>query len=452
MEQQTLKYKHNAPLRGKNRKVRIEQVYDMDNLVNADKKARRRKTGNRGVVKFDCNRELYFNRLHKAIKEHKYRTSPGHEVKQLCPCGKVRILHKLPYYPDHIVHHALMQTIMPILNRYYYYDSSASVEGKGIHFAEKRTAKWIDKNKSAGRIYYAKMDFVKFYHKIDQKKCFESLMCVFGNKGIRYLLHEVVTACESGLGIGLYPIQPIANFYMCSMCRDLMRRFDVFVEIYCDDIVIMSKDKKQVWKAVRYVQEYAEKVLCQPLHENVGVQIIDETHFLDFVGYRFYINHTLLRKRMKIKFKKKMYRLHDPLRRYRVAVSYKGWLEHCNGLSLWRSVMKMKSFNELKIPKFERRDSNGNRILEGTKIAIAMLLDQPLEFLDVEMSVKSKFNKPTAIVQVQTEQGKKFKFFTSGPRLLQIFQYVIDKRDALPFKGRIVNNNNAGYPDYDIID
>ena len=44
--------------RGKNRKVRIEQVYDRENMLLADRRARRGKSKNKGVVIFDANREI----------------------------------------------------------------------------------------------------------------------------------------------------------------------------------------------------------------------------------------------------------------------------------------------------------------------------------------------------------------------------------------------------------
>lgn len=238
----------------------------------------------------------------------------------------------------------MMRVLMPYLIRYYYQESAASIKGRGMHYAARRTARWIDEHKSYGRIYYIKRDFVKFYHNIRQDKIYDHLCKLFGNEGIRYLIKEAVTVCEDGLGIGLFPIQPFANSYTSPLCRIFMRRFKVHIEIYCDDIVILGTDKKEVWKASRFIDEYAEKVMMQPLHENVGMQIIDERHFLDFVGYRFYFNHTLLRKKMKIKFRRAMARIKDPVRRYQVAMSYKGWLMHCDGFNLWRSVMHAKTY------------------------------------------------------------------------------------------------------------
>lgn len=453
MAEQELAYKRKARLRGKNRKVRVEQVYDLVNLRIADHEARKGKDGpkkyHKGVRLFDKDAENLLKKLSDDIKQENYHTSEGHECSRRCPCGKVRTLHKLPYYPDHIEHHALMQVIFPILMRYYYYDSSASIKGKGMHFAQKRTEKYIDKNKWAGRIYYAKMDFVKFYHNIDQMKCYDALAKQFGNKGIRYLIWEVLTTCNEGLGIGLYPIQPMTNFYTCAMCRMVMSLFDVWIEIYCDDIVIYGISKKEVWKAVNFVLDYAKDEMCQPVHDGIGVQIIDENHRVDFVGYQYFFNHTWIRKGMKNKFKRKMHNTVDPMRRYRSATSYKGWLLHCNGFRLWCCVMGMKSFKELGVPTFEKLDADGRRMLEGTKVSASMIAEREITFRDIETNVKSNFKKPAAIVQVE-ENGMKFKFFTCNQGLIKTLSYC-KENDMFPFRGKLHRQNpNAGLPDYTI--
>lgn len=454
MAEVELAYKRKARLRGKNRKVRIEQVYDMQNLITADHEARKGKRGHKGVREFDKDKEGNLQLLHKMIKEETYHTSPGHECVRHCPCGKDRLLHKLPYFPDHIDHHALMQVIMPVLLKYYYYDSAASIKGKGMHFAARRTERWIDENKDAGRLYYAKLDFVKFYHLINQLLIYQFLCTIFGNKGIRYLLWEVVTACDQGLGIGLYPIQPIANAYTCPLCRLLMRKFRVRIEIYCDDVLIMSRWKKEVWKAINFVQWYAREVMRQPLHENIGVQIIDTTHRVDYVGYQYFFCHTLLRKKMKCKFKQRMSQLKDEMLRYQVATSYKGWMMHCDGFNLWCAVMKMKSFKELGVPAFEKKDADGRRMLEGTRVSMESLEGHEIAFLDVEFDVRSKYdgkkNEPkySAVVQVE-EYGKKKKFFTNNPKLQDTLRYVKDN-GMFPFKGTLVPTNKTGLPDYEI--
>lgn len=449
MTECVLSYRRKRVRRGKNRHVTLQGVCDPANLREAEREARKGKKAHKGVRIFDRDAEANLARLASDIGGLRFRTSPGHECVRRCPCGKERILHKLPYFPDHIMQHALMRRIMPVLVRSYYYDSYASIKGKGMHFAAKRIERYIDENKDAGRLYYAKLDFKKFYHNIVQEKIWRSLAAKFTDKGIRHLIREVITACEEGLGIGLFPIQPFANYYTGALCRGVMARFKVRVFIYCDDIALIGRDKREVWKAVNYVRDYAEKVMEQPLHENAGVQIIDSTHFLDMVGYRFYFGHTLLRKRMKNRFKRKMHNLKDPMRRYRAAMSYKGWLMHCDGFNLWRRITGMKTFSEMNVPSFEKRDADGKRLLDGIRTSASMLADREIVFTDVELDVKSKYKKMAAVVQVE-ENGRKYKFFTCNHKLIETLRYI-NAHDGFPFRGTLVRtNNNGGLPDYAI--
>ena len=99
MEERELAYKRKARLRGKNRKIRIEMVADPVNVALADKKARKGKANHKGVKIFDRSKNENLDKLIKDMLEGKFVTSPGHTCQRLCPCGKVRTLFKLPYFP-----------------------------------------------------------------------------------------------------------------------------------------------------------------------------------------------------------------------------------------------------------------------------------------------------------------------------------------------------------------
>ncbi len=437
-------------IRGKHRNVKLQQVVTMANLEQAVSEARRGKSRNKGVLIYDRTPRENLERLQHDLSTMEYHTSEGHECWRRCPCGKTRKLHKLPFYPDHIAHHALMQVLMPHLIRALYQESGASVKGRGIHYTSKRTARWIDEHKGAGRIYYCKMDFVKFYESVDQQRIYDALCRMFHDDGIRYLLSEVITACEKGLGIGLYPIQTLTNFYMSRLCREVCGKYKVKVEVYCDDVVILGLDKKEVWRAVNYVKGYAERMMNQPLHTGYSVQIIDEHHALDFVGYKFFLNHTLLRKRMKVKFRHKMRTLTDPTRRYHVATAYKGWLMHCDGLNLWRRVMNMKSFKDLHVPIQERLDSDGKRMLDGTRVRMSQIAGRNIIFHDAEFGVRSKMSDTAKATVVQVEDnGIMYKFFTNNAQLGETLRYCKDNV-LFPFRGTLVSRGNPGKPDYTI--
>lgn len=449
-----LAYKRKARLRKKNRKVKVNLVSNMTNLNIAVRRSRKGKEGKKGVVEFDKDYNGNLLKLQKSINDGTFHTSKGREVSKRCPCGKVRRLLILPYYPDHVEQHGLMQVLMPPLVKYLYIESGASVKGRGMIYAKRRTERWIDENKWCGRIFFIKLDFIKFYHNVDQFVIYDVLCAFFTDKGIRRLLHEVIFALPQGLGIGLYPIQTLTNFFMSILCRIVSAKFDVKVEIYCDDMVILSKDKAEVWKAVNFIKQYAHDVMHQELHNNIGMQIIDETHFLDYVGYRFYFNHTELRKRMKEKFKKKMHNLRDPMRKYRVAMSYKGWLMHCDGFNLWRQTTGMDSFDDFKMPTFEERDADGKRIFQGRKGNIGMILNQPMTILDVEFGVKSQYGKKglANLIQVQCG-GITYKVRSNNSYLEKQLQWFVDNKH-IPLKGwKFINWNmtGVGNPDYRIV-
>lgn len=444
-----LAYIQKAGKRGKNRKARITEVAQWDNLLLADKEASKGKARHKGVRIHRAQAESDLKKLQAAILGRTYRTSEGRECELMCPCGKKRLLHKLPYYPDHICHHALMQVMFPVLMKAYYVDSAASIKGRGMHYAARRLRRYIDENGDAERLYYVKLDFTKFYHNISQRKIYGSLAKKFGDSGVRYLIHEAVTACKRGLGIGHYTIQPFVNYYTSALCREIQGTYKVRLLIYCDDMVIIGRNKHEVRKAYRHVQRYAARVMGQAMHKGVGIQVVDERHFVDFVGYRFYLTHTALRKRMAVKFKRKMHRLTDPMRRYEVANAYRGWLRHCDGFNLWKKIMGMKSFKELQIPERVNRDAEGKRIFEATRTPISALEGRELTFLDAEFDVKSKFEGKTSTVVMVEDGLRRYKFFTSDANLKYVFECVVEQ-GAFPFTGKIVRRKDCNSNAYTI--
>lgn len=448
-EVKELAYKRKRQLRGKNRKLRFESVTTTANLEFADKNARKGKGHHKGVMIYDARKQENLNALKVRLENMEYHTSPGHITMRKCPCGKVRKLHKLPYYPDHIVHHAVMQCLFPTLYDYFYFDSYASVPGKGMHFAARRVNRFISLHRNED-IFYVKLDFVKFYENIDQVIIYLMMCKTFGNRGIRYLIKEILTACEVGLAIGHYPIQPFANYYTSRMIREIQKDgCKVSIMVYCDDIVVMGTDKKEVWRVVNAIKDYANNVMHQPLHSNIGMQKVTEKRSLDFVGYQFFKNRILMRKRMKKKFARKMSKLKDPVRRYQIATAYKGWLMHCNGLNLWQTIMRMRRFSDLKIEDFIARDAEGKRLFDAKSRSVGELAGEKLTFTDVEFGVKSKYDKYTIVILAKDSNGRDVKCLTSSPRLIHIFKQVKEANE-FPFEGEFYNRNKTGKTEYDI--
>ena len=96
----------------------FNRIISYENLVRAEKKARLGKTKRYGVKKFDRNPHENLVRLQKALIEDTYRTSEYCVYTIIADRGnKEREIYRLPYYPDRIVHHAIMNVIEPYLDR-----------------------------------------------------------------------------------------------------------------------------------------------------------------------------------------------------------------------------------------------------------------------------------------------------------------------------------------------
>ena len=445
-----------AGIPGKNRQVKLEQVYAWDNLVAAEKEARRGKSHKYGVRKFDRNREENLLKIQQMLMDGTYRTSKVKEEEQYCPCGKVRKLAKVPYCPDHIVHHALMRVIGPVITRSYYFDSAASIKGRGTEFSRRRVRRFIDQHKGSD-IVFAKMDFTKFYQNIVQGLVYEELCRMFRDGGIRWLLREVVTAIGEGLGIGLFPIQPIANLHLNRLDRLVGegKKGRIHLYRYCDDLLIVGFDTKEVWQAVETVRRYAADVLRQPLHTNVNVEHVTNRTGIDFVGFVFYRDYTLIRKRMKQRFRRKSRRLEQRIAagdtqavvlKQQVLASYKGWLMHCNGHNLWKKITGMKNFSELNIKK-ESVSKDGQKFYDVPTVSCGFLVGRSIVVKDFQEGVKTKNGDGRFVVLIM-EGDHDCKFLTNNPRLKDVLTQCREQ-DAFPFratlKSRALNGNKIDY-------
>lgn len=122
---------------------RIGHLYDkiisIENLQRADEKARCGKTHTYGVRVHDKNREANILALHEALLTKTYRTSNYDIFTVYEP--KERIIYRLPYYPDRIVHHAIMNVLEPIWVKTFTHNTFSCIKGRGIEGC----ARYVDK-------------------------------------------------------------------------------------------------------------------------------------------------------------------------------------------------------------------------------------------------------------------------------------------------------------------
>lgn len=216
-----------------------------------------------------------------------YRTSPYEIFTKICG-EKEREIYKLPYFPDRIVHWAIIQVVEPIfLNRLNGCTHSA-IPNKGIHSAFKQLDKYMRKDVE-GTKYCLKLDVKKFYPSIDHILLKQMYRTPFKDPNLLWLLDEIIDSTEGdkGVPIGNYLSQYSGNLFLSKFDRWIKEKLRVKYYIrYMDDIVILHSDKGYLRRLLREINKY---------FENINLEVKDDyqvfpsrTRGIDFVGYRHF--------------------------------------------------------------------------------------------------------------------------------------------------------------------
>lgn len=276
--------------------------------------------------------------LHLALKEERYQTSEYTTYKIYEP--KERIIFRLPYYPDRITHHAIMNIMEPVWTKIFTKDTYSCIKGRGIHTLVKRLQKDL-RNDPQGTIYCAKMDIKKFYPSIDHDILKKIIRKKLKDKSLLKLLDEIIDSAE-GVPIGNYLSQFFANLYMAYFDHWIKEELRVkYYYRYADDIVILSDSKGQLRSWILAIKIYLSNVLNLRLKDNYQIYPV-ESRGVDFVGYVCYHDHILLRKGIKLK----LFGLIEAYQKRIISkeklqlklASYFGWLKYCNSKNLLKQI------------------------------------------------------------------------------------------------------------------
>jgi RNA-directed DNA polymerase len=307
-----------------------QRICSVENLQLADSIARKGKLTQPGVIDHDRNRETNIKDLHRMLVDKTYKTSEYTTFTIYEP--KERIIFRLPYFPDRIVHHAVMNILEPIFISTFTADTYSCIKKKGIHAAA--AAVRIALRDIPGTRYCLKLDIKKFYPNVDHEILKQLLRRKIKDADLLWLLDGIIDSAE-GLPIGNYLSQYFANFYLTYFDHWLKEQLRLkYYFRYADDMVILSDSKEQLHQLLDKISRY--------LNENLKLQVKDNYQIfsvssrgIDFVGYVFYHTHTLLRKSIKQSFARMLRRNKNP----QSIASYRGWAVHCNSKNLLKKLL-----------------------------------------------------------------------------------------------------------------
>ncbi len=316
------------------------KIYDIHNVAIADQFARLGKENKYGVIKHDKHRKEEDIAIAESLKNDNFKVS-NYKISTIYE-PKKRILKKLPYAPDRIIQWAIMIHLVPIWDKVFIKNTYSCIRGRGLHLCKNDVYNAL-KNNPEDTIYCLKFDIKKFYDSVRNSILKIIIQKKIKDKLVLSWLDKIIDSCD-GIPIGNYTSQYFANLYLSYFdhyCKELLRIKYYFR--YADDIVILSSNKKQLWKWYNYIKNYLNYNLELEIKYNYQVFPVDKRG-IDFVGYKIYRTHILLRKSIKLKMKELCNNyckgLIDKEHFIASMASYVGWCKHCNSRNLLNKLEK----------------------------------------------------------------------------------------------------------------
>ena len=295
------------------------QVYAFENLLQAARQAQRGKRFLPATLAFNHRIETELLRLQRELQTGTYRPGPFRSFTIRDP--KPRLISAAPYR-DRVVHHALCNIIEPIYERCFIFDSYACRKNKGSHAAVNRCSQFMQ-----GADYALKCDIRKYFASVDHAILKQLLRRKIGCTPTLTLIDLLIDhriplepandyfagddlftplTRQRGLPIGNQTSQFFANVYLDPLdhfvkeemgCRRYTR--------YVDDFVVLDDDKANLWRLRDSISQFLQECLRLHLHPRKQT-VTPVTQGIDFLGYRVYPRHRLLRRASGYRFQRNL--------------------------------------------------------------------------------------------------------------------------------------------------
>ena len=266
--------------------------------------------------------------------------------------NKERNISVVPFYPDGVIQQCIVEAMRPILERNMYQWSCASLPNRGIKRASLRTRRLLkDKQKTK---YCLKLDIHHFYPSIDHDILYNKLEYKIKDTEFINLIRSIIDTSDNGLPIGFYLSQWLSNFYLEDtdwFINDL-DGVNGYVR-YMDDMVILGSNKRKMHKILAKLQE---QLLTIGLELKGNYQLFPvDSRGIDFVGFRFYHSHVILRKNF-LKMTKQSRKI-IKRQAINVRLSYAcaagfmsrvSQLKYCNSMNIYRKYIRCINMNNIK--------------------------------------------------------------------------------------------------------
>ena len=280
----------------------------------------------------------------------------------------------VPTLEELIVQHCVAKAMEEMFWHGMYQHSYASLPKRGAHKAKKVIEKWIETDPKNVK-YVLKMDVHHFFDSIPHDILKAKLRKHIHDDMMLDLLFKIIDVTDAGIPLGFYTSQWLSNWYLQELDHFIKEQLHaVYYVRYMDDMVIFGSNKKVLHQIRQAISEYLEANLGLELKGNwqvfrfsYTVNGEDRGRPLDFMGFQFYRNRTVLRKSIMLKATRKARRIHKKpyqgrkptVHDYRQMMSYLGWIDCTDTYRMYLKHIKPRvSFQRMKryISRYDRHD------------------------------------------------------------------------------------------------
>lgn len=298
-------------------------------------------------------------RMHKVIFEH----------------GKRRKIY-MPEIHEQWIHHIIVLILEPIITATAYKFSCGSFPKRGAHYGKKQIEKWIRRGK--GIRNFAKIDIRHFYDNIRLDILMRELRIRIKDEWFLYIIELCLQGFKKGIPLGFYISQWLANYLLEPLDKFITETLGLDLDMrYMDDITIFNDSKKRLHQAVAAIKQFIGRRFRLKLKHNFQVckfYFVKKSgaaigRCLDFMGFQFYREKTLIRKNIMLaatRLAKQMQKEKESGRGYfekhiKALLSYMGWFScsntyecYCTHIKPYVEIGKLKKI----VSKLDRRKNH----------------------------------------------------------------------------------------------
>jgi RNA-directed DNA polymerase len=241
---------------------------------------------------------------------------------------KRRLISALPFR-DRVAQQALCLIVGPIFDAALLPRAFACRPGKGTHAGAITLQSDLRRLSRRGPVYFLKTDFSRYFASIERGRLWRLIEAKISCRATLHLIESMLPRDGIGLPIGSLTSQIFANLYCgATLDRHLQQTLgEDYWYRYMDDLVVLDHDAAHLRRLKDEIESYSRDELGLRFSK---WHVSPASRGINFLGYRIWSTHKLLRRDSVIRARRKIVALRAAGDSKRLEEFLAAWLGHAS--------------------------------------------------------------------------------------------------------------------------